>query len=162
MSCTFFLSAISSCSRRTAAIQYLPLDASTLVIIDSLNSGPRNPVYAMKAMSQSASRGLLQSLEQARPRGALLLPRRNLHTTPSQDARISPITAAGPPPKPPVPSTEHIDIRVARKKKQSELLKRGQDLRASHMKPGTSASKRFWKDVHVRDGTGELQSPPFT
>lgn len=78
-----------------------------------------------------------------------------LHTSPPKPAAIGPITVHGPPPSAPVPSIEHVDIRVARKRKQADLLKRGQDLKSG--KAGNAAkTKRFWKDVHVRKVDGML------
>jgi len=35
-------------------------------------------------------------------------------------------------------------------------LRRGQDMRASQMKPGTAMKKRFWKDVSVQTDNGML------
>jgi ATP synthase F1 complex assembly factor 2 len=85
---------------------------------------------------------------------------RSIHTTPSKPANVVPITATGPPPSAPVPSAEHVDSRVARRRKQAELLKRGQDLRAvtSGTGGGTAKQKRFWKDVHVKQVDGRFCS----
>ncbi|KAI9814236.1 MAG: ATP synthase complex assembly protein atp12 [Pycnora praestabilis] len=74
-----------------------------------------------------------------------------LHTTAPKPATPLPVTAHGPPPSPPVPAATHSEDRVARRRKQAALLKRGQDLRASQMKPGTAMKKRFWKDVSVKE-----------
>ncbi|TVY31031.1 Protein atp12, mitochondrial [Lachnellula hyalina] len=69
------------------------------------------------------------------------------------------MTVSGPPPKPPTPSAEHVDSRVARKRKQAELLKKGQDMRAleSGKGGGSAKTKRFWKDVHVKHEKEGLQ-----
>ncbi|KAH8684613.1 hypothetical protein BGZ60DRAFT_426980 [Tricladium varicosporioides] len=77
---------------------------------------------------------------------------RALHTSAPNPATVAPITASGPPPTAPIPSADHVDSRVARRRKQAELLKRGQDLRnvASGKGNGSAKTKRFWKDVHVR------------
>lgn len=85
-----------------------------------------------------------------------LLAQRCLHTSPSNPATVAPITASGPPPKVPIPSAEHVDSRVARRRKQSELLKRGQDLKAvaGGKGGGTAKLKRFWKDVNVKEVDG--------
>jgi len=79
----------------------------------------------------------------------------SLHTTPLQYAIPLPITAAGPPPSAPIPAASQYGERADRRRRQAELLKRGQDLRTSHMKPGSAMKKRFWKDVTVKttDGT---------
>jgi hypothetical protein len=87
---------------------------------------------------------------------------RCLHTSPPNSATVAPITASGPPPTAPVPSAEHVDSRVARRRKQAELLKKGQDLRAvaAGTGGGSAKHKRFWKDVHVRhtDGMDSIQA----
>ncbi|RDW92567.1 hypothetical protein BP5796_01961 [Coleophoma crateriformis] len=87
------------------------------------------------------------------------LAQRCLHNTSSSPASVQPITAPGPPPTPPSPSAEHVDARVARRRKQAELLKRGQDLRAvsAGTGGGTAKLKRFWKDVHVKEGEEGLE-----
>lgn len=81
-----------------------------------------------------------------------------LHTTPPQAATPLPITATGPPPAAPQPAASQYGERVDRRRRQAELLKRGQDMRASHMKPGTAIRKRFWKDVSVQTDDGMNQS----
>ena len=82
--------------------------------------------------------------------------RRCLHTTQPKSATVYPVTASGPPPSTPVASADHVDSRVARRRKQAELLQRGQDLRAvrSGSGSGTAKTKRFWKDVHVKHTDG--------
>ena len=77
-----------------------------------------------------------------------------LHTTAPTAATPLPTTAPGPPPPAPVPAASQYGERVDRRRRQAELLKRGQDLRASHMKPGTAMKKRFWKDVSVQTDNG--------
>jgi hypothetical protein len=90
------------------------------------------------------------------PRLSSQLAQRCLHRSPPKPATVAPITASGPPPTAPIPSAEHVDSRVARRRKQAELLKKGQDLRAvaSGKGGGTSKMKRFWKDVHVKKVDG--------
>lgn len=81
-----------------------------------------------------------------------------LHTSPLRNANLLPITATGPPPAAPLPS---VSESSERRKRQAELLARGQDMRAQ-MKPGTTGvgiKKRFWKDVFVKregDGGGDF------
>lgn len=77
-----------------------------------------------------------------------------LHTSTPNAATPLPITATGPPPAAPVPAASQYGERVDRRRRQAELLKRGQDMRASAMKPGTAIKKRFWKDVHVKTDEG--------
>jgi ATP synthase F1 complex assembly factor 2 len=109
----------------------------------------------MKHATQSALRALRsrQFLSTSPPL------RRHIQSTPTPTASVAPLTAAGPPPAAPVPAAESLDARIARKKKQAELLKRGQDMRgiAAGKGGGSAGSKRFWKDVIVSetpDGTG--------
>ena len=77
-----------------------------------------------------------------------------LHTSSRCAANPLPDTAAGPPPSAPIPAASQYGERVDRRRRQAELLKRGQDLRASHMKPGSAMKKRFWKDVTVKPDLG--------
>lgn len=79
---------------------------------------------------------------------------RRIHTSNSRTANPLPVTATGPPPPAPVPAASQYGERVDRRRRQAELLKRGQDMRASHMKPGTATKKRFWKDVSVQTDDG--------
>lgn len=91
----------------------------------------------------------------SRTRTSPLSPR-CLHTSPAKPATVAPITASGPPPSAPTASAEHVDARVARRRKQAELLKRGRDLRsiAAGSGGGTAKLKRFWNDVHVKHTDG--------
>ena len=77
-----------------------------------------------------------------------------LHTTASKGATPFPITVNGPPPAAPVPEASQYGERVDRRRRQAELLRRGQDMRISQMKPGTAMKKRFWKDVSVQIDDG--------
>merc|ERR1712093_464227 len=83
----------------------------------------------------------------------------NIHTTTPQPATVQPLTASGPPPKVPIPSAEHVDSRVARRRKQAELLKRGLDLKAiaGGTGGGSAKTKRFWREVHVKSVDEGLQ-----
>lgn len=55
-----------------------------------------------------------------------------------------------------------MDSRVARRRKQAELLKRGLDLKAiaGGTGGGSAKTKRFWREVHVKsvDGTWNSSS----
>ena len=96
-----------------------------------------------------------------RPLRPLSTNNHQFHTSTTQSATPLPFaTAVGPPPSAPVPAASQYGERVDRRWRQAELLKRGQDLRASQMKPGTAMKKRFWKDVSVRMTPGNsVQSP---
>ncbi|KAI9732020.1 MAG: ATP synthase complex assembly protein atp12 [Claussenomyces sp. TS43310] len=97
------------------------------------------------------------------PRFIDAAPQRCLHTTPRKPADVAPLTASAPPPPAPLPSAEHAESRIARRRQQAELLKRGQDLRAINAGTGkgTAKAKRFWKDVHVvkADDKRPLRTP---
>ncbi|KAK0110086.1 ATP synthase complex assembly protein atp12 [Cadophora gregata] len=82
-----------------------------------------------------------------------------ISTTTAQPATVQPLTASGPPPKVPVPSAEHVDSRVARRRKQAELMKRGLDLKAiaGGTGGGSAKTKRFWKEVRVVEVDDGLQ-----
>ena len=81
-----------------------------------------------------------------------------LHTTVPRVATPLPITATGPPPPAPQPAASQYGERVDRRRRQAELLKRGQDMRATQTKPGTAIKKRFWKNVSVERDDGMAQS----
>ena len=81
-----------------------------------------------------------------------------IHTTSFKPANPLPILAAGPPPAAPLPSASQYGERMDRKRRQAELLKRGQDLCTSQQpsKPGSALKRRFWKDVSVQTAPGKL------
>ncbi|KAI1873920.1 uncharacterized protein JN550_003189 [Neoarthrinium moseri] len=82
---------------------------------------------------------------------------RQIHSTPTTPATVSPIHGSGPPPEPPVPAADSVSQRLARRKKQAALLSAAQEIRAStRNKSGQSQPlrKRFWKDVCVREVDG--------
>jgi ATP synthase F1 complex assembly factor 2 len=60
----------------------------------------------------------------------------------------------GPPPETPTPSASDALHRVARKRKQAELLKQAKDVRAAPNKPNSALAKRFWKSVTVKETDG--------
>ena len=116
-------------------------------------------IATMKRIAQShlASLRLTSSSSQIYRSATLQCRAQNIHTTTPQPATVQPLTASGPPPKVPIPSAEHVDSRVARRRKQAELLKRGLDLKAiaGGTGGGSAKTKRFWREVHVKsvDGT---------
>ncbi len=76
------------------------------------------------------------------------------HTSLHPAANPLPSTTAGPPPSAPIPAASHHGERVDRRRKQAELLKRGQDLREGQKKAGSAWKKRFWNDVNIQTGSG--------
>ncbi|KAI8683200.1 hypothetical protein LRP88_04827 [Fusarium phalaenopsidis] len=83
---------------------------------------------------------------------------RPIHSTVAKPANVASIVGTGPPPEPPLPAAENIHQRVARRRKQAEMLKNAKELRsASGGKGGGALRKRFWKDVGVKEVDGTLQ-----
>ncbi|OCL04914.1 F1-ATP synthase assembly protein [Glonium stellatum] len=81
-----------------------------------------------------------------------------LHTSSQRPATPLPHpTTPGPPPEPPTPAASQAEDRVARKRKQAELLRKAQEIRTNPTKPKTVLQKRFWKDVTVKDTPDGLQ-----
>lgn len=77
-----------------------------------------------------------------------------LHTSASRCAQPFPQPAVpGPPPE--APTSDALE-RVARKKKQAELLRQAQEARSSPSRPKTLLQKRFWQDVTVEETDGTL------
>ncbi|RFU35014.1 hypothetical protein B7463_g1333, partial [Scytalidium lignicola] len=113
-----------------------------------------NPICQLPIRgSATLSRTTILALQRSwRPVSAIS---RELHTTTPTSATVAPITATGPPPSAPVPSAQHVDSRVARRRKQAALLKRGEELRET--KSGSLRTRRFWKDVHVKKVDDSLQ-----
>ncbi|KAH8908048.1 ATP12-domain-containing protein [Coniochaeta sp. PMI_546] len=80
---------------------------------------------------------------------------RQIHTKPAQQADVVPVYGTGPPPEPPTPTTSASDPRVARRKRQAEMLKQAKELRSAANKsasgkPSSPLKKRFWTHVHVQ------------
>jgi ATP synthase F1 complex assembly factor 2 len=76
---------------------------------------------------------------------------RQLSSTISRQAVALPITATGPPPRPPVPSVSQQDDRIERRRRHAEMLKQGKEIRANQQGKQSPLRKRFWKEVHVKD-----------
>ncbi|KAJ4336642.1 hypothetical protein N0V95_008560, partial [Ascochyta clinopodiicola] len=53
-------------------------------------------------------------------------------------------------------ATDALD-RVARKRRQAEMLQQAKDVRTTASKPTSPLKKRFWTDVTVKEGGGGLQ-----
>jgi hypothetical protein len=147
-------------------IEQTPLQKCVLQAHPSTFTKLITTLFKMKRIAQlpfaEGTNALHNSLRTRRPS---LFTQRCLHTSPPKPATVAPIIASGPPPTAPIPSAEHVDSRVARRRKQAELLKKGQDLRAvsAGTGGGSAKTKRFWKDVHVKhtDGTVLTPSPSY-
>ncbi|KAG8671728.1 ATP synthase mitochondrial F1 complex assembly factor 2 [Fusarium poae] len=82
---------------------------------------------------------------------------RPIHSTVVKAANVAPVVGTGPPPEPPV-QAQDVHQRVARRRRQAEMLKNAKELRtASGGKAGGALKKRFWKDVTVQEVDGALQ-----
>ncbi|KAM0355736.1 hypothetical protein ACHAPU_000122 [Fusarium lateritium] len=81
---------------------------------------------------------------------------RPIHTTVVKAANVAPVVGTGPPPEPPI---EHTDVhqRVARRRRQAEMLKNAKEIRNASSAKGGGLKKRFWKDVSVKEVDGTLQ-----
>ncbi|KAI9758924.1 MAG: translational activator for mitochondrial COX1 [Chaenotheca gracillima] len=104
----------------------------------------------------SVSLKLFNSLHESISHRSQPICRRCLHDTARKPATPLPITAHGPPPKAPSPASSQHDDRVERRRRQSEMLRQGQAIRASQ-KPGSALKKRFWKHVSVQEKPEGLQ-----
>ncbi|KAL8819819.1 MAG: hypothetical protein Q9223_001825 [Gallowayella weberi] len=60
------------------------------------------------------------------------------------------ISQAGPPPTAPLPAASQYGERVDRRRRQADLVKKGQEMRMEQLKPGRALKQRFWKDVVVK------------
>lgn len=75
----------------------------------------------------------------------------------SSSSRATPLphpTVPGPPPQPPQASEQE---RLARKKKNADLLQKGQAMKTDPAKPASALRKRFWKEVSVKETPGSLE-----
>ena len=87
---------------------------------------------------------------------------RAIHHSGAREADVAPVVGTGPPPAPPVPEskTAELDERVARRRRQAEMLKRARELRgkpvggAAAKKSPALLKRRFWDDVFVREVDG--------
>lgn len=80
---------------------------------------------------------------------------RPIHSTVVKAANVAPVVGTGPPPEPPIQPAENVHQRVARRRRQAEMLKNAKELRnASSGKGGGGLKKRFWKDVSVKEVDG--------
>ncbi|RMZ78292.1 hypothetical protein DV737_g3948, partial [Chaetothyriales sp. CBS 132003] len=76
---------------------------------------------------------------------------RCLSSSVSRPATTLPATGTGPPPAPPKPHVSSYGARVDEKRRKVELLKQGQELRASQTGKSNPLKRRFWKEVHVEE-----------
>ncbi|EXJ76869.1 ATP synthase mitochondrial F1 complex assembly factor 2 [Capronia epimyces CBS 606.96] len=76
---------------------------------------------------------------------------RQLTTTAWRPATALPITAAGPPPSAPVPTSSQYGDRVGERRRKAEMLRQGKELRASEPGKSSPLKRRFWKEVHVKE-----------
>ena len=90
---------------------------------------------------------------------------RPLHHSTAKPADVAPILGTGPPPDPPVPSGEYPQERLARRKRQAEMLKQAREFRGGRGPKGAEGGmkRRFWEHVTVEEVDGEFSSPglPF-
>ncbi|KAF5020430.1 hypothetical protein F66182_7557 [Fusarium sp. NRRL 66182] len=83
---------------------------------------------------------------------------RPLHSTVARTANVAPVVGTGPPPEPPIQPAENVHQRVARRRRQAEMLKNAKELRSANAgKGGGGLKKRFWRGVSVMEVDGALQ-----
>ncbi|KAK4201317.1 putative mitochondrial protein atp12 precursor [Triangularia verruculosa] len=87
---------------------------------------------------------------------------RKLHSNPPQSAKVVPVYGTGPPPEPPAPAAEYaVEERLARRRRQAEMLRQARDIRKNGAKTGDPNAPvlktRFWKDVAIKEVDGALQ-----
>ncbi|KAF2652907.1 F1-ATP synthase assembly protein [Lophiostoma macrostomum CBS 122681] len=105
-----------------------------------------------------AFRPAMASLQRSIPRRAPRPLYQCLHTSAPRCAQPLPQPSVpGPPPEAPTPAASDALDRVARKRKQAELLKRAREIRTAPSKPKSVLQKRFWQDVTVLEAEDGLQ-----
>ncbi|KAI1620393.1 ATP synthase mitochondrial F1 complex assembly factor 2 [Exophiala viscosa] len=78
---------------------------------------------------------------------------RHIGSSTSRPATALPITATGPPPSAPIPTSSQYGDRVDERRRKAELLQKGKELRNTTQtgKKTSPLKKRFWSDVHVKE-----------
>jgi chaperone required for assembly of F1-ATPase len=108
-----------------------------------------------------ALRPALATLRLSAPPRTLRPLYRCLHTSAARRATPSPFpSTVGPPPATPTPHPSDALERVARKRRQAEMVSQAQDIRAEagpSQKPKAMLKQRFWKDVTVKQTDDGLQ-----
>jgi hypothetical protein len=116
------------------------------------------PNNHVSTSTMEAIRPALATLRRSAPPRAYRPLYQCLHTSSTRRATpLSHATVPGPPPGKPAPHPSDPLERVARKKRQAELVKQAQEVRsesAPSNKPKSLLKKRFWKDVIVKETDG--------
>jgi hypothetical protein len=146
---------LSHARRDRSAAATFPTAARILCCTDPLSMPPP----AMEAI-----RPALASLRLSAPRRAPRPLYHCLHTTAARPATPLPhASVPGPPPAKPTPHPSDPLERIARKKRQAELVKQAQEVRTESKpssKPKSLLKKRFWKDVIVKETDGACCCQP--
>ncbi|PSR76249.1 hypothetical protein BD289DRAFT_378810 [Coniella lustricola] len=118
------------------------------------------------ATRASAGKLIANALIRSRPSSTTLLPsvvsnahQRALHSSAPNAADVSPFSAVGPPPEAPQPAAEHPYAKIARRRKQAELLRNAKEIRKAEGagKSTTPLKRRFWQHVYVKEAEGFYQ-----
>ncbi|KAJ4333957.1 hypothetical protein N0V87_007216 [Didymella glomerata] len=97
-------------------------------------------------------RPALANVRLAAPRRAYRPFYQCLHTSAARSATPLPHPSVpGPPPETPTPSASDALDRVARKRRQAEMLQQAKGARKEAAKPTSALKKRFWNDVSVKE-----------
>ena len=134
---------IESCAGQRRQFTIHPSSTSTTATMESIR-----PAFATLRLSV--------------PRKAPRPLYRCLHTTIALRATPLPHPSVpGPPPETPTPAPSDALYRVARKRKQAELLKQAREVRTTSSSKKTLLQKRFWKDVSVKETEGDCSTCTF-
>lgn len=111
------------------------------------------PSYTMRTSTLRLASNAAHSWKCRSSIGCLAEPTiRHISSSAPRPATALPITATGPPPGAPVPTSSRYGDRVGERRRKAELLQQGKELRNTQSGKKTSPlKKRFWKDVHVKE-----------
>ncbi|KAH8886698.1 ATP12-domain-containing protein [Thozetella sp. PMI_491] len=113
------------------------------------------PLRQLATAPQAAARAARPAVQQ--PLFLESTSRRTIHAAAARQAKVEPVYGIAPPPPPPNPSPEHIASRIARRKRQAELLRHATNARRANDAEKKGLKRRFWKDVFVKEVNGALE-----
>lgn len=120
-------------------------------------TSPLQPRSASRVNSMESLRPAMAALRLSAPRSRCLHMSAAVRATPLPHPSVP-----GPPPEAPAQASSDALYRVARKRKQAELLRQAREARTTSSERKTVLQKRFWKDVSVKRAEGHCALPPST
>lgn len=112
----------------------------------------------LHSITMESMRPVLSTLRLSAPRRAYRPLYQCLHTSAAHRATPLPhLSVPGPPPATPAAYPSDASERVARKRRQADLMKQAQEIRSTYTpttKPKHMLKKRFWTDVIVKEADG--------